>query len=106
MALFEFSTATFEQIQRLLFPLVETIFGLDVDGYVGKSSELFLEVAEGFDEIAGLFHVAAAALEDGILTAEELDSIILEAKDIPEALSAISEAFGGLMGTEEDPIEE
>lgn len=102
---FDFTTQTFEQVQRLVFPLVETLFGVDVDGFVGESSELFQEVGEGLDQIAGLFFLAAQALEDGILTAEELDGIIANAKELPQAIAEISDAFERLTGgDEEEPV--
>lgn len=98
---FDFSSATFETIQTLVFPLVATLFDFDPGEYVADKAILFQKVGEGFDEIAGLFFIAAQALEDGVLQAEEIDEIISKAGSIVEAVNEIGGAFDDAFGGED-----
>lgn len=84
-----FDVKTFEMIQSLVFPLVKSLAGFDVEAFVGDKSELFIKVADGLADVSALFMVVGTALEDGKLSAEEIEAIIAEAKDLPEALDAI-----------------
>ncbi len=99
---FKFDAATFEMIQNLAFPLIATLTGFDTAGFVGEKSELFIKVGDGFADLSALFVLVGTALEDGKLTAEEIEGIIVKAKDLPEAIDSIV----GFFEDEEEPIEE
>lgn len=86
---FEFSTATFNMVQELVFPLLKGLIGFDAQAWVGEKSELFIHVGDSLGEISELFLIAGSALEDGVLTAEELDKIITQAGTVPDAIAEI-----------------
>ena len=99
----EFSTATFETVQNLVYPLVLALTDFDAKGYVGEKSEVFQLTGEAFAEISKLFLTAATALEDGLLTAVEIDEIIAQALTIPAAVHDI-EAFFKPVAEPVDPV--
>ena len=99
---FKFDAATFEMIQTLAFPLVATLTGFDPALFVGDKSELFIKVGDGFADLSALFMVVGSALEDGKLTAEEIEEIILLAKDLPTAIDNIV----GFFDDDEEVVEE
>jgi hypothetical protein len=84
-----FDAATFEMIQTLAYPLISTLTGFDPGEWVGEQSELFIKVGDGFADISALFIVIGTALEDGKLTAEELEAIISKAQTLPDAIDDI-----------------
>jgi len=98
----KFDATTFEALQRLIYPLVEIILGFKVDQYVGEKSELFSTIGDGFSELSELFHIAAAALEDGILTSSEIEEIISKAVSVSEAISVIGNKFSEHFGSDEE----
>jgi len=89
----KFSTATFEMIQGLLYPLMKTLVGFDAQEWVGEKSELFVAVGEAFGDVGTLFMLAGTAIEDGLLTEEELEAIIAKAATLPEAIEQITGFF-------------
>ena len=91
--MFTFDAATFEMIQNLLFPLLKTLIGFDTEEWVGEQSELFIAVGEGFADVAQLFIVVGTALEDGKLSAEEIEDIITKAVALPDAIDEIVDFF-------------
>lgn len=95
MEKFDFSAATFETIEGLVYPLIKTLFGFDVANEVGSKAEIFTTVGDGFQDIADLFHAAGKALEDGILTAEEIGDIITKALTVKDAIAIIKSKFSG-----------
>jgi hypothetical protein len=84
-----FQLQTLETIQNLVFPLVKTFTNFDPQAFVGSQAELFTHVGDAFGDIAALFTVCGVALEDGILTSEELQEIVTKAKTIPDAIDEI-----------------
>lgn len=94
----QFDAQTFEMIQGLVFPLVNTLFNFDPALWVGDKAVLFTAVGDGLDEVAELFHVVGAALQDGKLTAEEINTIITEAQDIPAALDNLKASWEDITG--------
>lgn len=90
-----FDAATFETIQNLVFPLVKSIFNIDIAGFVGSKAELFTLVGDALGELQELFFAVGEALTDGILTEEEIGNIITQAKDVPTAISALVDAVNG-----------
>ena len=99
---FKFDGATFEMIQNLVFPLLKTLVGFDAEAWTGEQSELFIKVGDGFADVSALFLVVGAALEDGKLSAAEIEEIILKAKELPEAIDNIVAFFED----EEEPVVE
>jgi hypothetical protein len=89
----EFNAATLEMIQGMAYPLIKSLTGFDAQAYVGEKSEVLTKVGEGFAELSELFLVAGAALSDGILSADEFEAIVTEAKDIPAALAVVKGFF-------------
>jgi len=98
---FKFDAATLEMVQNLAFPLVATLTGFDPAEFVGEKSELFIKVGDGFADVSALFLVIGTALEDGKLSAEEINEIILKAKDLPGAIDDIV----GFFDDEEEIVE-
>lgn len=101
-----FNAQTFETVQRLVYPLIATLFDFDPSGYVGDKSQLFTEIGEALDELSGLFFLAASALEDGILSEQEIAEIIAKAGSVMVAATEIGEAFGQAFGDDEEADEE
>lgn len=97
----KFSAQTLETIQSLVYPLLKTLIGFDGTAWVGEKSELFIKIGDSFGELSELFLMAGAALEDGILSEEEIGDIIAQAKTVPEAVSKILEFF-----SDDDTVEE
>lgn len=89
-----FSTATFETVQNLVYPLLLTLFDIDVASVVADKAEIFNSVGDAFGDISTLFLTAGAALQDGRLTEEELNDIIAKAKTLPQAIDEILSHFG------------
>ena len=87
--MFKFDAATFEMIQGIAYPLIKTLTGFDPEAFVGEQSELFVQVGDGFADVSALFLLVGSALEDGKLSAVELEEIIAAAKDLPEAIDNI-----------------
>lgn len=85
----KFDTSTFAMVQGLAFPLIATLTGFDPAEWVGDQSELFIRVGDGFADISALFIVIGTALEDGKLTAEEIEAIITTAQTLPDAIDNI-----------------
>lgn len=98
---FKFDAATFEMVQNLVFPLVKSLAGFDVEAFVGDKSQMFKEASEALDEVSALFMLVGTALEDGRLSADEVEAIVLKAKTIPEAVDELLNLFG----SEEDAPE-
>lgn len=98
---FKFDAATFEMIQNLAFPLIETLTGFDPAEWTGDKAELFVRVGDGLGDLSALFLVVGSALEDGKLSADEINEIILKAVTLPEAIDNIVAFF-----EDEDIIEE
>jgi hypothetical protein len=89
----KFDAETFETVQRLVYPLVASLFDFDPAEYVGEKSKLFYEVSEAFDSLSVLFYVAAQSLEDGILSEDELNDIITKAVSVGVAIEDIVKFF-------------
>ena len=89
----KFDAATFETVQRLIFPLVKTLVGFDAQTWTGEKSELFILIGDGLGDLASLFIMAGTALEDGLLTEVELEEIIAKAITLPAALAEITSFF-------------
>ena len=101
---FKFDAATFEMIQNLAFPLITTLTGFNPEEWAGEQSELFIKVGDGFADVSALFLLVGSALEDGRLTAVELEEIIAKAKTLPEAIDNIVSFFED--EEEEEPVVE
>lgn len=86
---FKFNAATFEQIQNLIYPLINALFDFNPAEEIGDKSKVFNDVGYAFEQISELFYVAGRSLEDGLLTVEEIEAIISEAIDIPNAIKTI-----------------
>ena len=99
---FKFDAATFEMIQGLVFPLLKTLIGFDTEEWVGEQSELFITVGEGFADVATLFTVVGTALEDGKLSAEEIEDIITKAGALPDAIDEIV----GFFEDDDEPVDD
>lgn len=103
---FKFNLATFEMIQDLAYPLVKTLTGFDPQEFVGEQSELFVKVGDGFADVSALFMLVGTALEDGKLSAEELEAIIEAADDIPTAIDNIVGFFDDEVVEDVEVVEE
>ena len=103
----KFDAETFETVQRLVYPLVASLFDFDPAEYVGEKSQLFNEIGDAFDSLSVLFYVAAQALEDGILTEDELNEVVAKAVSVGVAIEDIVKFFDDAedrVVPEEDPI--
>ena len=87
----------------LAFPLISTLTGFDPAEWVGEQSELFIKVGDGFAEVGALFTVIGSALEDGKLTAAEIEEIIAKAGNLPDAIDTIVDFFDD---DEDEPVVE
>lgn len=91
---FKFDSSTFETVQNLLYPVILSLTGFDTSAWVGEQSQLLVNVGDALGDLSALFVLAGTALEDGKITAAELDAIIAQAKTLPEAIDEISGFFG------------
>lgn len=89
----KFDAQTFEAVQNLVYPLIDTLFDINPADTVADQSEHFSNVGAALGELSELFLVAADALTDGILTADEIGSVIEQAGTVVEAVEAIADAF-------------
>jgi len=89
----DFAGISFEQLQVFAYPLIKALGGPDIAAEVADKAEVLTESAELFEQVAALLHLAATAMEDGVLTDAEVDELITEAEDIPSALYAIQGAW-------------
>jgi len=88
-----FSLADLEALQRLAFPLLYTVAGIDVQGAVSKQADTLKAAGDGFTQLADLFYVAGEAAADGILSGDEINALVEKAQDLPEAIDLIEAAF-------------
>jgi len=88
-----FSGVSFEDIQRLLFPIVKSLGGPDIEAAVVDKADVLTETALFLDQVATLCGLAGESLADGLLTDEELEAIVAGAESLPEALEGIVEAW-------------
>ena len=88
-----FSGVSFEDIQKLLFPVVKSLGGPDIEGAIIDKADVLTETALFLDQLATLCGLAGESLADGLLTDEELEALISGAESLPEALEGIIEAW-------------
>lgn len=89
----EFSVHTIETIQTLLFPIIKSLTKFDPQVFAGNQSDLFLSIGDALGDIASLFTVCGTALEDGVLSADELTAIIANASTVDEAIDEVFAHF-------------
>jgi len=90
---FKFDEATLQMIQELAYPIILKFTGFDPSEWVGTQSELFIKIGDGFNDLAAFFIVIGTALEDGILTMEEILEIVEKAVSLPEAIDNVVDFF-------------
>jgi hypothetical protein len=76
-------------LQVMLLPLVKSVTGVDVQGFLSSKSGALTAAADGLNELADVLHLAGEALLDGVLTNAEINGLVEESKDLPGAYSAI-----------------
>ena len=76
-------------LQVMLLPLVKSVTGVDVQGFMSAKSGALVAAADGLNELADVLHLAGEALTDGVLTNAEINGLVEESKDLPGAYSAI-----------------
>ena len=81
-------------LQRVLFPVIEALGGPDIQGEISEKAVAFDEAADVLDEAAALLRLAGAASSDGILTNEEIESIIAAAPTVKSAVDELLESLG------------
>jgi len=89
----DFSGISFEQLQVFAYPLIKALGGPDIAQEVEDKADVLLESGNLLADAAAVLHAAAAAMEDGMLTDDEIDEIITMAEDLPDALHAINSAW-------------
>ena len=82
-------------LQRVLFPVIDMLTGVDVQDLAAGKAHAFKAAGDGFSDVAGLCTMMGVALDDGILTNEEIDAIIADASDLDDAFDAIRDAIIG-----------
>jgi len=92
----KFSIQDLESVQRLAFPLISMISPIDPAEIIQSTGPALGATAGALEEAAELFRAAEAAVADGYLSAEELNTLVAEAGDMKEALAGIQGAVGEL----------
>ena len=95
-----FSLVDLEALQRLAFPLLYTLAGFDVAGKAALGEAPLRAAGDVLGQGQELFYAAAdAAKPDGsgvVLSAEEINDLVDEAMDIPEAIELFKAALANL----------
>lgn len=85
-------------LQEVLYPLINSLTGVDPGQYIKEGGRAFHTAADELRFIADYVEMCAVALEDGILSNEELDGITKRAGTMAEAVQRVSEAFRQIDG--------
>ena len=88
-----FSSIDFGMLQAMLYPVIVAATGVDVQDMVSGKAPAFRAVGEGLSDLAAVFDMAAEALDDGILTNDEINALIAGATDLSGAFDAIRDAL-------------
>jgi len=91
----DFGGISFEQLQVFAYPLIKALGGPDIGQEIEDKADVLLESGNLLIDAGAVLHAAAAAMEDGVLTDEEIDEIIGGAEDLADALFAIQSAWYG-----------
>lgn len=89
-----FDTQTLVTIQQLLIPVLKTFTGFDLVAFEAGNADVFTIVGNGLGELSTLFMLVGAALKDGLLTVDEINGIVAQAKTLPLAIDAIMARLG------------
>ena len=81
-------------LQQLIFPLVKEFTGVDISKASTGSVAVIRLAADAVGEAQELLLQICSALEDGVLSWEEIDGIIKEALDVPAAIKEIESKAG------------
>ncbi len=76
-------------LQVMLLPLISSITGVDIQGFMSSKADAFEAAGDGLNELADVLHLAGEALRDGVLTNEEISGLVEAANELPGAYSAI-----------------
>lgn len=91
----QFSNIDLEALQALLWPLIRSLTGFDVAGFLSQAPATALSACGNLLHQAGeVFDAAAQGIADGRLTMDDVNRIVGEADDLPGALAAIEAALG------------
>lgn len=90
-----FDTQTLVTIQQLLIPVLKTFTGFDLAAFEAGNADVFILVADGFGSLSTLFTLIGTALQDGLLSVEEINAIVTQAKTLPLAIDAITSRLNG-----------
>ena len=80
-------------IQEMIFPIVKSLTGFDIQGVVSDKS-VALEIAgDELIAIGNFVKLCAQSVSDGILTSDELNGLVAAAPDVKSAYAQILELF-------------
>ena len=68
-----FAGISFEQLQLFALPLIKALGGPDIGQEMEDKADVLLESGNLLIDAGAVLHAAASAMEDGILTDEEID---------------------------------
>jgi len=94
-----FEMVDFGMLQSMVYPIIKMTTGIDAQGMVAGRASSLRATGDALGELAAIFDMAADAADDGILTNAEINALIDEAKDLPDAYESVRLA---LMGTADD----
>lgn len=83
-----FATTTLPTILNLLLPLAHAL-GVDTFKYTGKVEDAGAWLEAVGQQVEELGAAVRKAFEDGMLTGEEIQNMIVEAKDVPDAIARL-----------------
>ena len=89
----KFSDLDLTSLQAVIFPLIQILTGADLSKKVELSADVAFAVRDCLAECAEVFDAAGLGMVDGGLTNDEIDVIVDEACDVPEATRNIIEAI-------------
>lgn len=90
------------QIQRILFPVIESLGGPDLSAEIADKGEAFQEAADVLSSASDLLSLASQATADGIIDNDEVAAIVAAAPTIQDAVGGLIDTLFG-RDDDEDP---
>jgi hypothetical protein len=82
-----FKDLDFGGLQEILFPVISALGGPDVRAEISRRAAVFHEAADVLEEAADVLRMGGSAVEDGILTNDEVNGIVAAAPSVAQAIN-------------------
>ena len=92
----KFSDLDLGSLQAVLYPIIEILTGVDIGKHVELQADTAFAIRDCLNEAAEIFDAAGLGMVDGHLSSDEINAVVEEATDMPEAARKIIEAIKDL----------